>query len=222
MIHMKCSVPRSLVMRERVCDYCRANQSVPINDASVSIMHNFGILSCNQHGAWARRDCNAYLGRIGRIRMADAELIPDIKRFLDILRVRESGFPVVRSCGDIDHGWILAGWSLDTPDHITKTSTGEWSLIVKTIDEKRNLLKGIYISEYLRSDMTCHFPEVFAQTVEKALTALNSGIIYSDEMREWNELSQEPNNGYVSDAPYIQKVVDASGNTFRVLIPESE
>jgi hypothetical protein len=216
MIYMKCSVPRSLVMRERVCDYCRANQSLPTNDASVSIMHNFGILSCKEHGHLARRDCNAYLGRIGRIRMVDAEHVPEIKRFLDILRAQENGFPVVRSCGDIDHGWMLAGWSLDTPDHITKTSTGEWSLIVKTTDEKRNLLKGIYISEYLRSDMICHFPEGFAQTIENALTALNSGIIYSDEMREWNELSQDPDNGYAPDAPYIQKVVDASGNMFCV------
>jgi hypothetical protein len=76
-------------MRERVCDYCRANQSVPTNDASVSIMHNFGILSCKEHGHLARRDCNAYLGRIGRIRMVDAEHVPEIKRFLDILRAQE-------------------------------------------------------------------------------------------------------------------------------------
>ena len=227
MIHMKCSEPRSLILREQVCDYCRVklyvgNESTPSNNASVCIMHTFGILCCNEHAAWAKRDCNAYLGRRGRIRMADAETVPAIKGFLDALRERKGGFPVVRTYGDIDHGWQISGWSVERPDHICKTPTGEWLLLVKTLDEKRDLVKGVYISEYLRNDITCHFPEGFAQTVGNALTALNSGNIYGEEMLEWNELSQEPDNGHIPDPAYIQKVVDASGNMFRVLIPEDE
>ena len=222
MIHMKCSEPRSLILRAQVCDYCRSNlyignESTQSNNASVCIMHNFGILSCKEHGAWAKRDCKAYLGQRGRIQMADAERVPEIKLFLDTLRQREDGFPVVRSCGDIDHGWQISGWSVERPDHITKTPTGEWSLIVKTLDEKRDLVKGVYISEYLRNDITCHFPEGFAQTVGNALTALNSGNIYREEMLEWTDLSQDPDNGHIPDPAYIQKVVDASGNMFRVM-----
>ena len=213
-IYLKCSEPHSLIMRMRVCDYCRAEQ-LSNNDGSVCIMPNFGVLSCKKHSAWANRDCNAYLARNGRIRMADAEAIPAIGNFIRALRTRERGFPVLRSNGDIDHGWELDERTYERPNTICKIS-GDWGIRVKTIDDARDIIKGVSIADYLRGGLSCHFPEGFINDVRDTLIALDAGF-YKEDTREWEELSQEPDNGYIPDIPEIKEVVGPSGLVCRVL-----
>ena len=221
---MRCSEPSSLVMRFRVCDYCRKPEyDSDANDAkcgTVSIIYNYGILSCKEHTSWAKRDCNAYLGRIGRIQMCDAEAVPAINRFLTALRERYGGFPVLRTNGDIDHGWKIKGPTFDRADHICRMPDLKWALMVETIDTSRNILKGVNISDYLRDDIICHFPDGFKKIVEDALTAFDTVNFYQDEMREWEMLSEEPDNGHIHDIPQIQEVLDKNGNIIRMLIPD--
>jgi hypothetical protein len=224
-IYVKCSEPHSLIMRMRVCDYCRANQyeggeQVPSNDGSVYIMLNFGVLSCKKHSDWARRDCNAYLARNGRIRMADAEAIPAVGNFIRALRSRERGFPVLRSNGDIDYGWELDERSYQRPNTIYKIS-GDWMIRVKTIDDARDIMKGVSIADYLRGGLSCHFPEGFVNDVRDTLTALDAGF-YNEDTREWEKLSQEPDNGYIPDPPQIKEAIGPSGLVYRVLNHEED
>lgn len=227
MLHMKCSEPRSLVMRIRVCDYCRApqynaNEKIPSNDGSVYMALNKGILSCKEHRHLAKRDYKAYLGRNSRIDMKDAEEKPEIKRFLDVLREREEGFPVLRSNGNVDHGWKLEGWAFDIADHIYKSKDSEYILRVKTIDINRDIHKGVALNDYLRNDISCHFQEGFVDIVNDALNVLNSTEFYREEMLEWEELSCEPDNGLMPDIPQIVTEISNSGHVYRVLVPELE
>ena len=222
---MKCSEPSSLVMRQRICDYCRARQyvgdeNVPSNDGTVSIKLNFGILSCAEHKAWAERDCNAYLGRNKRLEIDDALTIVPIREFLDALRTRAGGFPVLRSSGDIDQGWELLRPTVLQPHHIEKTLAGNWCFLANAIDKERDLEKRVRINDYLRDDMAALFPAGFKDIVEAALASLEDGF-YKDEVREWTELSNEPDNGRLPDIPQIKHVLHSSGVIYREFVPDA-
>jgi hypothetical protein len=180
-------------------------------------MYNIGIMTCKEHVAWAKRDCNAFMGRRGRIRIEDADAIPAINIFLTALKEREGGFPVLRKSGDIDHGWELAGPTFDRPNHICKIDKPEWYIPVQTIDESRDMTKQVGIHEFMRDDIKCHFPEGFEELVKNAIAALEAGF-YKDEMREWEALSLEPDNGMEPDIPHIKNVVDSAGREGRVLV----
>lgn len=226
MIHMMCSEPRSLIMRIQVCDYCQDSlngmNDDGKNNGSVNVIYSLGILSCKKHTGWAKRDCKAFLGKRGRFRMEDAENVPAINRLLSVLKEREEGFPVIRSSGDIDHGWEVSTGGINQPNHICKNGESDWMIRVITVDKARDIHKAVSLNDYLRNDMLSHFPEGFKNIVEEAIAALNAGL-YNEEMREWNELSNNPDNGYLPDIEGIKQVINQSGDVGRVLyLPSDE
>ncbi len=199
-LHMKVSLPRSLVMRHQCCDYCRT-----VNVNHITIKHLFGIMACDEHKPLAKRDIKAWLGRHGMVKLKDAQKNPELEKFLNVLDgFKESGFQVIRSNGDLDNGWVLHSHRVWDPFFFSKHED-RWTFPAETLDGK--LVKGVELQDYLRDDLAAHFPEGFKKIVQGAIDSLNAGL-YNEEVRMWDELAREPNDGHVPDHPMIRLYED--------------
>ena len=68
--------PHSLVMSTSTCDYCGADDKY-----HPSVLHLFGIKTCEVHRKWGVRDCEVYMHSHKMVRMIDAFKNPTLKRF---------------------------------------------------------------------------------------------------------------------------------------------
>lgn len=214
-LHMKCSEPRSLIMRQQACDYCR--ESPEEGGPFIGIQHAFGILCCNQHVPLAQRDCKAWRARNNRVGFWDAMKDPRVNAFFVALDTR---FPVLRSSGDIDHGWKVLLPESCSPHDIGKKRNDEWMFTVEACDPSRDLQKAVAFEDYLRDDLASHFPEGIKELAQAAIDALDAGI-YAEELQEWTELSNDPDSGLLPDVPQIKQVLHSSGVIYREFVPDA-
>lgn len=155
--------PVSLVMRTDRCFYCPA-----YGCTQTEIIQNFGIFSCAPHDADATRDCNAYLHRLGRVRLGQARIHPALKPFFDALPPE---FPTVRKSGLVDPGWsILEG----TEQFLFRDGEGVWCIRLRKNSE------GLERGATLKSFLDAGVPGITADLVSGTLAALEAGIYAAD------------------------------------------
>ena len=192
-------IPHSLVMTFARCDYCGQTDT-----AEETVMHLFGIKTCNEHIRLAKKDCEAYMHEMKIVKITDAVNMPVLKEFFDYLHE----FPVKRTSGLIENGWNLV---IDN-EHI-RFFKEEWNLPVYNTS---NLNKKIAISDFLKDEiieaMTNPPPK---ELVERVIHILDEGVYKSSYMVY---LSENPMK-YI-DPPFVQTAL-CDGKEVRVLIPEN-
>ena len=132
-----CLEPQSLVMTRSECFYCFGEEG----SACYTISYNFGIKSCDLHYAASVRDCKAYIHRKRIIPLLIASKNIQLKPFFDILA---DGFPVLRSSGAIDDGWIIhIGNFYDAEMFGYNNMAQSWVIPIKKMTD--DIYKRIYI-----------------------------------------------------------------------------
>ena len=117
--------PRRLVMTTSACFYCGAVQA-----KWVEIEYLFGLNACAAHTAAAERDCRAYLHEKKMVKFSDAYKHPILGQFLKMLK--GVSFPVLRSSGELQAGWMLNTNPLDRSSFFMHNELdGEWMVPVR-------------------------------------------------------------------------------------------
>ena len=200
-IRNNCLEPQSLVLMPTICFYCACQ-----DEKMVEVFPNFGILSCLIHYSHAIRDCNAYRHRSKIVAITDAIKKPNLMSFMNLL---ESGFPVLRSSGLVDPGWVVN----------TKTSCGVGEYI------SYNLEKGCWLLPVLKpsdgsskhiniNDILLGLPEL-KKGLEKFIAELDKGVYLEDSL-SYDSLVNINNPTKVEDMVEIRKCV-VNGVRGRVL-----
>lgn len=163
-----CLEPQSLVLMPTICFYCAAQ-----DEKLVEVFPNFGILSCLIHYSHAIRDCNAYKHRSKIVAITDALTKPNLSVFMGQLEV---GFPVLRSSGDIDPGWVVN----------TKTSCGVGEYISYSVERGCWLLPVLKptdgSSKHINiNDLLSELPELKMELV-KFIEELEKGVYLEDSL----------------------------------------
>lgn len=163
-----CLEPQSLVLMPTICFYCSAQ-----DEKLVEVFPNFGILSCLLHYSYAIRDCNAYRHRSKIVAITDALKKPALAPFIGLL---ESGFPVLRSSGLVDPGWVVN----------TKTSCGVGEYISYSLDKDTWLLPVLKPTEGFSkhiniNDLLLGHPDL-KDELKKFIRELDKGIYLEDSL----------------------------------------
>ena len=200
-----CIDPHSLCMRPSLCDYC--SQLVKHN---VMIEYLFGILACDEHKAWALRDCKAYMHTQGIVRVRDAKDIAGLSEFLAILEKMDGKIPVKRTSGVIDTDWsVISDW-YEYPK--MARIDGSWTIHLKNSQFR----KHVELSGFLRDDSLGAFPPGFSHVVRRALDCLEKGV-YAEEYAWQKRSSSEVTS--VTEHPLITTAVMPNGTLVRVFSP---
>ena len=162
-------VPRNLIMTTTSCFYCGAPDAMIRETERL-----FGLKHCPMHKNAAIRDCRAYLHTNKMVRMKDAFAHPIIGQLMTYIK-ELSGFPVLRSSGIYQEGWILNTNQIMYPTNLV--CTDDW--MIPVINVKENTMKYISICSF----KTTH-PEL-TESIDKAIFCLIDGI-YSKEFEEVN------------------------------------
>ena len=192
-------IPHSLVMTFQRCDYCGQK-----NTAEETVMHLFGIKTCNEHIRLAKKDCEAYMHEMNIVKISDAVKMPVLKEFFEYL----DEFPVKRTSGLIENGWSI----LMNDAHISFFKE-TWNIHVTN---KRDIDKKIPISEFLNDEiieaMSNPPPK---ELVERVIHILNEGVYKTSYMIYLSE-----NQTKYIDPPFVQTSL-CDGKEVRVLVPEN-
>jgi len=209
--------PHSLVMTTSMCDYCgEPDRYTP------SIIHLFGIKTCEVHRKWGVRDCEVYMHSHKMVRMIDALKNPTLKRFFAYL---EGTFPIRRTNGNIDTDWYIQ-CSLDDTfaagDVCMNNIKGldgvdQWCIPCKN----EIYVKQIPICEFLKDDICSkmNFP-IPDDLIQEVIDLLTKGIYY-DSVKEINEKELNIEEAQASKHPNVRDVFHGpSGKVIRCFIPE--
>lgn len=178
-----CLVPKSLVMTTVACFYCGHPES-----RSIQIRYLFGLKACEHHVAAAQRDCKAYMHEQKMVRFRDADRHPVLSRLLTVLRELQS-FPVMRSSGEVQPGWIFQTDTFGDDDCIA-SDAGEWKVPVRLPnpghDSTTDLQKFTPIANFLIpqiNEQIQGLPHDFENLVRESLFCLIDGV-YTKEYEE--------------------------------------
>ena len=195
--------PRSLVMTRDSCFYCGAG-----NPGFVEIKHLFGMKACDLHMAVANRDCRAYLHKEKMVIFDDAYKHNILGELLNMIKT--TTFPVLRSSGELQEGWMLNEVKFDMDTMITyNVSDGEWMIPAKLVKEGAAILTK-YIP-IVNLKMANKFP---VDLIDKAVFCLIDGI-YSKEFEEVEVLGGA---GVLPNEPSSIEV-EYEGRIVRVVVP---
>ena len=207
-IRNNCLEPQSLVLMPTICFYCACQ-----DEKMVEVFPNFGILSCLIHYSHAIRDCNAYKHRSKIVAITDAIKKPNLKGFMKLL---ESGFPVLRSSGLVDPGWVVN----------TKTSCGVGEYISYSLEKGCWLLpalkpsdsssKHININDLLLPEIVSSLPENINVELIQFLNELNKGVYLADSLM-YDSLVDKNKPTVVEDLAEIRNCLSSNGQQGRVL-----
>jgi hypothetical protein len=153
-------------MRRSECEYCKTYGA-----HHATIVHLFGIICCAEHLPLARRDCNAWLHKNRKVRLADAREHPALKPFFDAL---PATFTAIRSSGAHDEGWVLP----ESTDRLVQVnSAGVWAVpIQKVLCGDDRIERSAAFSSFLIAGVPGITPELVADVV----SALVSGLYVAD------------------------------------------
>jgi hypothetical protein len=203
-------------MTANTCFYC----GKPSTKVAL-IERLYGLKCCDDHIAAGQRDCNAQLHEDKIIRLDDALNHEIIGRFLKILMSLKSGFPILRSSGEIQNGWTVheLGWE----GTFLRWYEGDWRLHVlwKSPDGNFNndKLKYVPIIHFKMRDIyqriKDQIPEDFLSLIDQAIFCMIDGIYSKDfeaiqglEVEEYPELNNVHNILYDGD---IARIMIPSG-----------
>jgi len=166
--------PQSLILIQARCFYCGSQ-----DEKITEIFPNFGILSCMEHYEYAKRDCNAYRHRSKLVSINDVLKRPELSPLLKLL---EGGFHVLRSSGNLEHGWVVN----------TKTSCGVGTSISYSAEKGCWLLpvlrpsdgatKHINISELLIKEVSSELDSKLPEELTKFISKLDAGVYLEDAL----------------------------------------
>jgi len=158
--------PSSMCMRRSECEYCKTYGA-----HHATIVHLFGIICCAEHLPLARRDCNAWLHKNRKVRLADAREHPALKPFFDAL---PATFTAIRSSGAHDEGWVLP----ESTDRLVQVnSAGVWAVpIQKVLGDDDRIERSAAFSSFLVAGV----PGITPELVADAVAALVHGLYASD------------------------------------------
>jgi len=193
-------IPRSLCMRQCICDYCGQT-----NTKSIRIEYLFGILTCNEHYLWGKRDCNSYMHISGIVHMKDAIQIPEISEFINMITVCNYMFPIVRTSGILQTGWMLVEGMYESITRINNI----WH--IHLYNDIEHIYKYIPITYFLENNVIQMFPLDFSKYLVSTLRILEEGVYVKDFQK------QPLNAKEVVDAPCISKIM-VNGQVVRVLL----
>lgn len=169
-----CLEPQSLVLMPTICFYCSAQ-----DEKIVEVFPNFGILSCLVHHSHAIRDCNAYKHRSKIVAITDALKKPTLMPFMRLL---ESDFPVLRSSGLVEPGWVInSKTSCGVGEYISYSlEKGCWLLpVLKPSDGSS---KHININDLLLPEIVSSLPENINEELIQFVQELNKGVYLEDSL----------------------------------------
>jgi hypothetical protein len=212
-----CLVPRSLVMTTVNCFYCGHSES-----RFIQINHLFGLKACEHHVLAAQRDCKAYMHEQKMVLFRDADRHPVLSRLLTVLRELPS-FPVMRSSGEVQPGWIF---QIDTfgDENCIASHDGEWKVPVRLPnpdhDSTKDLQKFTPIANFLLpciNEQIQGLPHDFHTLVNEALFCLIDGVY----MKEYEEVKVIKFLSCQDEIPETDGVypVQLGDSVVRVMIP---
>jgi hypothetical protein len=197
-IRNNCLEPQSLIMTRSECFYCFG----PEGERTHTIIHCFGIKSCNVHYPMSIRDCNAYLHREHMVSLYDAVKMPIFKNFFDIIK---NGFVVKRSNGIIETGWsiMIDNNQCEQYHHIIRKNADNW--IIPVYKKKEDLIKRIALSELLIPENLKILPDNFEKEYNIFVSEIDKGIYREDSLQYDNFINRD-NETTVKDIPEIKLV----------------
>jgi len=156
-------------MQPLICFYCKASGDHHICSGDLE-----GIIACEDHITWARRDCQAFLHQTDKALLRDAIEHPGLKPFFDAL---PATFATVRSSGALDEGWSIPEHQKTGHGRICKSPAGDWLLPIEK--QAESIGRGTSFKAFL----TAGVPGITEALVAKALEALDAGL-YRDAAEE--------------------------------------
>jgi hypothetical protein len=207
MQNIKSLNPRNLVMTVNKCFYCDNNENIYM----VCVDRLFGLKTCPEHKANAKKDINAYMKKNKSIHAYRAMKNNDVKDFFNYF---QNEMKVVRSNGVIDSGWKLMVNNFDSMPTI-RFHNGEWLIPVIKMQEGRDgVIKNIKLSDFLNPDLGYSSNENFIRMYRKVNDYFSEEIKLDDE-----EINKEPEN--YPDLPDIIKY-NINGQVVRVFCGSSK
>ena len=204
--------PISLVMRKMECFYCGATDT-----GAETIDRLTGIKYCGVHKEAAIRDCNAYLHRIGSVRIEDAFKHPVLSKFILVLK-DNSTFPVIRTDGSLDTDWSLETDSWYNPTFISRNEN-KWSVPVKN---PKGLSKYVPIIKFLNPEICGRMLlpnglDGWSKIIDEALDQLIDGVYRADQ----ETYERIFNADYNDPIPEMEGTVfmNYNGYNARILLP---
>ena len=201
-------VPRSLVMTRVGCFYCDSKYA-----RYEVLTWMFGLKACPDHIQAAIRDLNAYLHEQKMVRIQDALRHPDIGKFLISLMQLPSGFPVVRTSGEIQPGWTLNEGELHK-DEFLRFHDGEWKLPVIWLspdgDSTKSIVKYTPIINFklpgIYDQIKNNVPPDFLKAIDDTFTILIEGF-YIEDFQEVERIRAHGGQEHYPNIPEAENVL---------------